>query len=112
MAKGEGEVKAGEKGEMKQSTLKVTKENPDGSTDESEEVLDETVYTQPTCNIGLSAGMTVNVGNFNNVKFQVSLFAPCYPQEVHEVFDNVKAFVDEKVGELHDEVTKAYGLSK
>ncbi len=100
-----------EKQELKQSVLKTEVEHPEGGVSQTQEVLEETVYTQPTCNIGLALGFTQNVGNYSNVKATVSLFAPCYPNEVDDVFDGIKEKVEEKLALLMAEVKTAYGIA-
>lgn len=96
--------------EKKQVVMESSTTYPDGSVAESTEVLDEPVYTQPTCNAGMSIGVTRNVGNYESVKIQVSLHAPCYPQEVDEVFDGIEEKLDERLTSMLQKVDEAYGL--
>ena len=85
------------KKELKQTTSKVSTTDTNGTETETEEVMAETVYDQPTCNVGFTAGCTRNMGNYNNVKVSVSLFMPCYPAEVEETFEFVNDWVDGKM---------------
>lgn len=62
------------------------------------------IYTEPVCNVGISAGFTRNAGNYNSIKMSVSLFMPCYPQEIEDVFGIIKGVVDEKLTTLSEEV--------
>ena len=98
--------------DKKQGVMESEVKHPEGGVEKQEEVISEVVYDQPTCNVGLSMGGTINVGNYNSVKVHVSLHVPCYPQEVDTVFDIVKAKVDEKLGALYKEIHEAYGLTK
>ncbi|QWS69828.1 hypothetical protein [Vibrio phage vB_VpS_PG28] len=62
--------------------------------------LPEQEFTQPTANVGYSAGVTRNLGDFNSMKIQVSLHLPCYVHEVHPTFDFAREFVDEKLNDV------------
>lgn len=88
--------------EKKQTVSKVATTDTNGATEEKEEVVAENVYDQPTCNVGFTAGATRNMGNYNSIKVSVSLFMPCYPAEVDEVFEFAKEWVDKKMQETLD----------
>ncbi|QHJ74568.1 hypothetical protein VH22019_00004 [Vibrio phage VH2_2019] len=62
--------------------------------------LPEQEFTQPTANVGYSAGVTRNLGDFNSMKIQVSLHLPCYVNEVHPTFDFAREFVDDKLNDI------------
>lgn len=92
--------------------VSVTKETVQESGEKQEEILkDEQVstgvptkeFTQPVANVGFSAGVTRNLGDYSSLKIQVSLHLPCYVHEIHETFDAAKEFVDNKVNEVMDE---------
>jgi len=50
--------------------------NDDGTVTETEEVVDEIVVDKPMANVGLKVGMTKNMGDFNSLRVDVSLFLP------------------------------------
>lgn len=54
--------------------------------------------------VSLSAGGTKNLGNYENVKFQVGISMPCDPDRTDEVFENVKKDVRSKLNQLLSEV--------
>ena len=58
----------------------------------------------PTCNVGVEASMTINLGDYNSVRIGCSLHLPCYHDEIDEVFDFGKQWVDEKMQQLRAEV--------
>ncbi len=55
---------------------KVEVANDDGTITETEEVVDEIVVDKPMANVGLKVGMTKNMGDFNSLRVDVSLFLP------------------------------------
>jgi hypothetical protein len=57
-----------------------------------------------TCNVGIEASMTINLGDYNSVRIGCSLHLPCYHDEIDEVFDFGKQWVDEKMQQLRAEV--------
>lgn len=87
------------KQEMKQGIAKVTTKDTNGAEETKEEVVSEVVYDQPTCNVGFRAGVTRNMGNYNSLRVEVSLFMPCYPQEIEDTFAFTKEWVDNKMNE-------------
>lgn len=60
----------------------------------------------PMANIGLSLSMTKNLGNFNNVKYGVTLHMPSgtSPEELEETFQRVEAWVDGKMQKITEEL--------
>jgi hypothetical protein len=61
-------------------------------------------YDQPTCNVGVKAGVTRNLGNYNSVRVDVSLYMPCYPAELEEVYIFAQTWVDDKLSELCEQI--------
>jgi hypothetical protein len=95
------------KSELQQSIGVTEITDPSGATVSEHTLLKEEIFSQPTCNVGMSAGLTLNMGNYNSYKVQVSLHMPCLPLEVDEVFDFVKKWVDTKLTLIHDEIETA-----
>lgn len=97
--------------EAKQTVATITKEYKDGSIDETKEVLSEDMFDGPTANIGVTVGMTKNLGDYNNIKFQVSIHMPCRPdaEDIEETYNNCREWVDEKVNAFNDEITEQLG---
>ena len=48
--------------------------------------------------IGVTAGATVNLSNFNSGRISVSITYPCDPKDVDEVYPKLKNWVDKRVG--------------
>ena len=72
----------------------------------SENVAGPVNLTGPTCLVGLELSRTINLGDFNSVRLQVSLVYPCPPadSEVEDTYNAVAAWVDAKLGALVDQV--------
>ena len=74
-------------------------------TESNQQILGEVQgFTENPCNVGFSATMTRNLGNYENVKVMVSLYYPCMAEEIDETFDNVKGWVDKKMGDVLEEI--------
>lgn len=50
-------------------------------------------------NVSYSAGMTINIGNFESVRLDVGMTLPALPEEMHAAMDVCVDFVDEKLSE-------------
>jgi hypothetical protein len=90
----------------------VTKTFHDGSVvNTDEQVKQPDLFDQPTASITVSCSVTRNLGNYESLKFQVSLTMPCVPTEgdIEETYAEVKAWVDNKVEEINDEITADMG---
>lgn len=91
--------------QMKQGEAKTTVEYKGGGTsEETEKVGAPVLYEQPTCNVGMKAGVTRNMGDYNSVRLDVSLYMPCYPDEIEEVFMFTKEWVERKMNEITEEL--------
>jgi hypothetical protein len=100
-------VKIKHKSELKQSSAKVTVQKPDGAVVETEELVSEQIFEGPVANVGVTAGLTRNVGNYNSVKLSVSLHLPCGPSDIDSTFDFVQMWVNTRMEMLADEIDKA-----
>lgn len=59
---------------------------------------------KPWCNVGVGAGYTHNLGNFQFVKIDVRLNVPCEHTEINEVYDFAKSWVDERLNKEVEEL--------
>lgn len=89
----------------------VTKEHKDGSVEQSKEEVAEIISDKPMANVGVSIGLTRNLGNYESIKFTVSLYLPCIntPEEVNQAYEEAKGWVDAKVEQIDKEVTESVG---
>lgn len=49
--------------------------------------------------VKFGAGLTINMGDFNMLRLDVSITIPCRPDEVDEAFQEASDFVADKIGE-------------
>lgn len=76
------------------------------SKDEDLQVKVKLFATQPA-QIKYSIGGTVNIGNFESVRVDVSISVPCYREEIDEVFEASRDWADKR---LNTELKKAQAL--
>lgn len=91
--------------EGKQAQATVSRKTKDGAVKEStENVGPVKMFEDPPCNVGMTAAMTINLGDYNSAKVQVSLHVPCKHEEIDETFDFAKEWVETKVNTLVEEI--------
>lgn len=80
--------------------------HPDGSETDNQSVQGMAVGLVDPCNVNVSIGMTINLGNYENVKFMVSLTHPCEnnPDAIEEAYVFAKGWVEKRVDEMHTEM--------
>jgi len=86
---------------------------PDGTevTEEHEiEGTGQLMFDAPPCVISVGSGATMNVGNYNSVKVHASVWVPCAHDELDEVYDFAKGWVENKLGMMVAEVKQSFGL--
>jgi hypothetical protein len=64
---------------------------------QQEEVGEAKTLEGPTCNVGVDASFTKNLGNYESLRLGCSLHMPCYHHEIDEVFEVCKAWVNAKM---------------
>lgn len=76
-----------------------------------EEVVDTPAGTvakdatiEPWCEVGVEASYTMNLGDFNSTRLQVSLKIPCLHAEIDKVFDYGKDWVDGKMQSMISDI--------
>lgn len=78
-----------------------------------EEVSQERIRIRPfvsnPASISVKAGITINLGNYESGRVDVMLTMPCYPEEVDEVYEDVKSWVDSRVEHIKKEIETAIG---
>jgi len=99
------EVSDGEVINMKEPTGQVSLEYPDGTTKNIQiKLANASNYIGATVNVGISLGLTVNIGNYENVKAQVSIHIPCSHEEIEDTYEFAKEWADDKLEELQGEI--------
>lgn len=94
------------KAEFKAMKAQVTKQNPDGSEEATEEMIGGEMFDEPPANVAVNLGLTRNLGNYESIKFSVSLSVPTAnkPEEIEQAFAFAKEWVDAKVNQINSEV--------
>lgn len=90
----------------------VSKTFNDGSVvDETEVVKEAVLMDQPPANVGVSCGVTRNIGNYESLKFQVTINIPCVAdaQDIEDTYEQAKNWVDGKIDEINAEVNSSLG---
>lgn len=80
---------------------KVTKTDKSGTTEESE-VVDEVVSTEPMANVGFRLSHTKNLGNYESLKVDVSLYMPSKTDKksLNKTFKKLQNWCDNKMDEV------------
>ena len=89
----------------------VSKEYPDGSIVEHQEVVGEKVTPDAPAYVSVSMGVTRNVGNYESVKIHVGITLPCAPtsDDIDATYNEAKGWVDARVEQINQEVTDSLG---
>jgi len=77
-----------------------------GTSSTTTENVKEVELETPYMNVGMSLSKTVNLGNYENVKVQVSMHCPCKVGEQEPVFDFVLDWCDTKLSGVLDDISK------
>jgi len=62
---------------------------------------------EPVAKVGVDKSMTVNLGNYNSVRFGVSVWLPCASSEVDETFETANEWTNQRLNRLYDEVSNS-----
>lgn len=64
----------------------------------------ELLTFEPVAEVGMMLGTTINTGNYESVRCEVSIKMPCKASEIDETYDIAKAWVDNRLNELVQEI--------
>lgn len=78
-----------------------------GTTKVTEEKVKDVTVVGPQAEVGLLLSRTINLGNYESVRVQVSLTMPCLAEQVavDHAYEEVKAWVDARMGKIIDEAS-------
>jgi hypothetical protein len=72
-------------------------------------------FVTPTSTVAVKYGRTINIGNYENVKVEVFVAAPCYMEEIVDVYNQVRdlcaEFIEKEIDDLMNESSRE-GTSK
>jgi hypothetical protein len=97
-----GPTQSGVASEIQVAVGAVLTKSKDGAEEKSSEEVAVVHGPGPFANVGVRAKRTINLGNFENVQFEVSLFCPAVHDvdEIDQTFAYVSGWVDGKMQEL------------
>lgn len=82
----------------------VTIKHADGSETIEELPVKEVLVTKKLLNVGMSAAMTFNLGNYESAKVNVSLHVPCESEELEDTYEFISNWVNGKMTKISDEI--------
>jgi len=99
-------IKNGQVIEKKQVIGKVTVTDEDGAEQETTEVVDEVIVDKPMANVGVKVGTTKNLGDYNSLRVDVSLFMPSDvdKKSLNKTFKKCFKWCDDKLDSIMDDV--------
>lgn len=86
---------------------KIETLDKDGEVIDTEEVeVDEVIVDKPMANVGVKLGTTKNLGNYESLRVDVSLFYPCEPnkKDMDKAFKKAFKWVDKKLSGIMEDV--------
>ena len=95
----------------KQVVGKIEKINHDNSVEVTSENVGTVTVPDNHASITVSAGITRNLGNYEALKYMVSLSLPCEPtaEDIEATYNSAKDWVDGKLSDINDEITSQLG---
>jgi len=64
---------------------------------DTDETIEVHHFVTEPARVGVSAGTTLNMGNYEAVRLDVSVQVPCYHEEVERAFEWAKAFAKNRL---------------
>lgn len=88
----------------------LTKEFPDGSSTEEKIPYEHpAVLNETPVLIGVTVGVTRNLGNYESLRVSLSLTLPCKQdsQDIEDTYASAKGWVDDKINAINEEITES-----
>lgn len=84
----------------------VVTTDKDGNETETSEVVDEIIVDKPMANVGVKVGTTKNLGDYNSLRVDVSLFMPSDTDKksLNKTFKKCFKWCDDKLDSIMDTV--------
>ena len=79
---------------------------PDGKTEQTTEVVEEVIVDKPMANVGLKVGMTTNLGDYESLRVDVSLFMPSETDKksLDATYKKVDKWIEKKMKKIKKEL--------
>jgi hypothetical protein len=85
----------------KPTTLTVTKQfklqSGEAESDPTNETIEVTKFETEPAKVRVGFGLTINLGNYESARLDVSVEVPCYKEQVDDAYDKAKVWVEERV---------------
>jgi hypothetical protein len=78
----------------------ISIKHADGSETTEEVHVKDTLITKPMGNVGYSAQITKNLGNYESAKISVSLYMPTDMEHLNSNFNFITDWVDSRINEV------------
>ncbi len=88
--------------EMHITTTK--KKGQDHTSNYYKEQVGEVIKKPDMCSVGFKLGGTTNTGNFENLRYDVTLNIPCEEKDIDATFEKAKEWVDAKLCSVVSEI--------
>ena len=86
---------------------KVNGEDQVKKTTEDNRIIEiQNFQTDKVAYVEAAAGATINMGNYNGIRLDVSLKLPCYVEQIEEAYKFASKFVNEKIIEERNKLVK------
>lgn len=72
----------------------ATSGTPQGQPSQNNQDLEIHSFVTEPASVRVSLGMTVNLGNYESARIDVSLTVPCYKEEVEDAFEYAREWVE------------------
>lgn len=83
------------------TTLTVTKsfkmQSGEVEADPVDETIEVTKFETEPAKVRVGFGLTINLGNYESARLDVSVEVPCYKEQVDEAYDQAKDWVEGRV---------------
>lgn len=70
---------------------------PNGQEQVTNELIEVRTFVTEPAKVGLNMGITLNLGNFESARIDVSLHQPCYAEEKDAAFTNARQWVEDRL---------------
>lgn len=84
----------------------IKKQYKDGSEQVELSPVADVLIQEPAANVGVTIGLTKNLGDYNSIKVSVSLHMPCppTPEGIEDIYAVVLEWVDGKITAIDNEL--------
>lgn len=86
-------------------TVSMDTENETVETEGEPETTDTDGVTSKPCIVEVGMGFTKNMGDYESARLDVKIAIPCRHDEINDVYDTAKEWVEERLQALVDELS-------